>query len=48
MLVAYFVRADRRPVASAGIAEAVEVRKSIQKQKGDGGVPDKTGCEGRG
>jgi hypothetical protein len=37
----------RRAVDSGGIAEVVAAGKSIQSQKGDGGVSDKTGWEGR-
>jgi hypothetical protein len=41
-----YAPADRWAVASGGIAEAVGAGKSI-RAKGDGGVPDKTGWEGR-
>jgi hypothetical protein len=45
-LFAKYAPADRRSVASSGIAETAGSREIDPKPKGDGGVFDKTGWEG--
>jgi hypothetical protein len=43
-----YAPADRRAVASGGIAEAAGGREIDPEPRGEGGVSDKTGWEGRG